>query len=200
MLTKSEKMDMAGARTPADIERKYNFGKSFAEISGIATDARTTAAKAEQTAENVESDLKDLFAKDIVMEGTFTYTVETFLYPEEPELEALRQAFQMYEEIPYTQLWDFNGDGVVNGADVNICHRAVLGMEDLSNWKYAVKKPVTMTIDLSNPDKAIKFTGVNMWGREIASYIGVNFSTMRNRVTEQRLYDLELRIAALEAK
>ena len=99
------KQDGYASRTAADLERKYNFGKTFAEISGIATDARTTAVKAGETAEKVEGELDTLFAKDIVMEGTFTYTVETFLYPEEPELEALRQAFQMYEEI-YRYLYD----------------------------------------------------------------------------------------------
>lgn len=39
----SNRMDRQGARTPADLERKYNFEKSFAEVMGIATDARTSA-------------------------------------------------------------------------------------------------------------------------------------------------------------
>ena len=37
------KQDRQGARTPADLERKYNFEQSFAEVMGIATDARTLA-------------------------------------------------------------------------------------------------------------------------------------------------------------
>lgn len=41
------RQDRQGARTPADLERKYNFEQSFAEVMGIATDARTTAEKAE---------------------------------------------------------------------------------------------------------------------------------------------------------
>jgi hypothetical protein len=36
----SVKQDCVGARTASDIERKYNFGKRFAEVLGIATDAR----------------------------------------------------------------------------------------------------------------------------------------------------------------
>lgn len=36
----SSKQDKQGVRTASDLERKYGLGKSFAEILGIATDAR----------------------------------------------------------------------------------------------------------------------------------------------------------------
>lgn len=36
----SVKQDRQGARTASDIERKYNFGKKFAEVYGMITDAR----------------------------------------------------------------------------------------------------------------------------------------------------------------
>ena len=36
----SVKQDRQGARTAADIERKYNYGKKFAEVYGMITDAR----------------------------------------------------------------------------------------------------------------------------------------------------------------
>lgn len=34
------KQDRQGARTPADLERRYNFGRTFAQVLGVATDAR----------------------------------------------------------------------------------------------------------------------------------------------------------------
>ena len=43
------KQDLQGARTPAELERRYNFGKSFAEAMGIATDAREAAEEAKQS-------------------------------------------------------------------------------------------------------------------------------------------------------
>lgn len=46
----SEKQDRQGARTPADLERKYQFGKRFAEVMGIALDAQNSISV-------VESDL-----------------------------------------------------------------------------------------------------------------------------------------------
>lgn len=40
------KQDRQGARTPSDLEQKYNFSKTFAEIMGIANDARDLAQEA----------------------------------------------------------------------------------------------------------------------------------------------------------
>lgn len=47
------KQDITNARTPTDLERKYllNFGKTFAEVEGIALDAR-------KTAENLEAEVE----------------------------------------------------------------------------------------------------------------------------------------------
>lgn len=46
MATKMSKQDKQGVRTAADLERKYNIGKSFAEVIGIATDAQQAADEA----------------------------------------------------------------------------------------------------------------------------------------------------------
>ena len=50
------KQDRQGVRTPADLERKYQFGKSFAEILGIALDARESVDSLEST---LRSEIKD---------------------------------------------------------------------------------------------------------------------------------------------
>lgn len=52
----SEKQDRQGARTPADLERKWQFGKRFAEILGVATDARDKV-------DSVESELRSEIAE-----------------------------------------------------------------------------------------------------------------------------------------
>ena len=44
----SEKQDRQGVRTAQDLERKYGFGRTFAEIEGIATDARDIATRTEE--------------------------------------------------------------------------------------------------------------------------------------------------------
>lgn len=48
----SEKQDRQGVRTATDLERKYQFGKTFAELMGIARDARDKV-------DSVESSLRD---------------------------------------------------------------------------------------------------------------------------------------------
>lgn len=49
------KQDRQGVRTAADLEQKYNFGKSFAEVMGIATDAQTAADNAQTAANNAQN-------------------------------------------------------------------------------------------------------------------------------------------------
>lgn len=51
------KQDLCGARTPADIERKYNFGKSFAEAMGFAEQAQRSAEEAQAAVEKLNTEL-----------------------------------------------------------------------------------------------------------------------------------------------
>ena len=59
----SAKQDRVPARTPADLERKYNFGESFADAMGIATDAQKTAEAAQDSANSVAQKMnpEDIF-------------------------------------------------------------------------------------------------------------------------------------------
>lgn len=43
------KQDRQGVRTPADLERKYNFGKTFAELMGLALDAQKSVSQVESS-------------------------------------------------------------------------------------------------------------------------------------------------------
>lgn len=52
----SAKQDRQGVRTASDLEQKYNFDKTFAELMGIATDARNKV-------DSVESTLRDEIKK-----------------------------------------------------------------------------------------------------------------------------------------
>ncbi len=213
------KQDLHGARTAADLERKY--GTRFAEIIGVATGAREVAEGAAEAAKNLDSNLtqeeifkrltnngeaqgvfrgedgqiyinaayivalSELFAKDIVMTGTFSNTVEAFLEPGDEEMEYMQKHILGTSVIPSTliPLYDFNGDGVITSADLRIAQKAKLGIDSLSDWSGAVKTPVTLTIDLNDPEKAIHITGTNMWDREVDEYVGVNGTSLRHNGT-----------------
>lgn len=84
------KQDRQGVRTPADLERKYNFGKTFAELMGIATDARDSV-------DSVESRLQSTILEQVT---SITRDTEKILmaalesYVETSELEEVKSTFE----------------------------------------------------------------------------------------------------------
>lgn len=215
----NSKQDRQGARTPADLERKYRFGKTFGEMYEISTGAKREAEKASESVDELDksldqreiymrltdnekiqgifmengdlyinakyiSNVDELFAKNITMTGKFTTTAEVFLEPGDPELEAMRKHVTQTELLPNALLYDFNNDGVVDAIDIAIVRKAITGEYDLSTWSGAKKSAVSITIDISNPQKAIRITGINMWGREIDHYFGANTVFMDENVAK----------------
>jgi hypothetical protein len=224
----SAKMDGVNPRTPSQLQEMLGLGKRFAEVIGLATDARDTADEAKKAVENLDGDLtseeiynrltnngeaqglfrdengnlyvngeyiyalEKLFAKDINMSGKFTHTAEVFLEATEAVVETIQKHILGTEIIPIDKfpLYDFNNDGDITLVDMAMAKMSSLGLDTLADWSGAVKTPVTMTIDLSNPEKMIRITGKNMWGGDIDQYIGVNFTNIKNADVEKKLNDL----------
>lgn len=61
----SAKQDRAAARTVTDLERKYKFGETFAEVMGYATDARQSAEEAEVAAKEAKTAVNNLDQDEI---------------------------------------------------------------------------------------------------------------------------------------
>ena len=59
----SSRQDRQGARTVADLERKYSFGESFAEVMGIAIDAQRNSSEANKAIEETNRVLAELSEK-----------------------------------------------------------------------------------------------------------------------------------------
>jgi hypothetical protein len=92
----SAKQDRQGARTAADLERKYNFGKTFAEIMGIATDARESVVAVEaEMSERYTTMMRD--TESIIMSALESY-VETSDYEE------LRQTISTQLEVMSSEI------------------------------------------------------------------------------------------------
>lgn len=77
----SEKQDRQGARTPADLEQKWQFGKRFAEIMGIALDAQKTISVVESSLhyeilEQVTSITRDVEQIILAAMGSYVETTE----------------------------------------------------------------------------------------------------------------------------
>lgn len=56
-MTKSDKMDRQGARTPEQLREQYNWGQKFAEAFGLAGAAASAASAAQQAVKKLEEDL-----------------------------------------------------------------------------------------------------------------------------------------------
>ena len=72
----SAKQDRQGVRTASDLEQKYNFDKTFAELMGIATDARDKVDSVESTLRSEFEEKYTTISRDtekIVMEALAEY-------------------------------------------------------------------------------------------------------------------------------
>ena len=120
-----------------------------------------------------------LFAKHITMTGVFTNTTYAFLEPNQDVVDRINRHLLGIETIPENELWkfDFNGDGTISGADLVQANYARLGKTSLAGWSGAQKTLVTCTIDLSDPKRAIVLSGVDMWGNDRETVVGVDPST-----------------------
>ncbi len=89
------KQDRQGARTPADLERKYQFGNQFAEIMGIALDARDAAFR-------VDSELRSEIVEQVTSLSRDTERIlMTALkaYVNQADMEELKATFDSEFEV-----------------------------------------------------------------------------------------------------
>lgn len=78
----SAKQDRQGARTATDLERKYNFGKTFAELIGLINDARDSVdAASSSLSSEIERQVTSLTrnTEEIVMAALTEYVKESDL-------------------------------------------------------------------------------------------------------------------------
>ena len=120
-----------------------------------------------------------LFAENITMTGTFTNTTSAFLEPNQQVVDRINRHLLDLEFIPDSELpkYDFDNDGDVDITDLVLARAAALGNRSFADWSGAVKTPVTCTINLSNPAKALVMSGTDMWGNYRESVIGVDPAT-----------------------
>lgn len=114
------KQDLQGVRTPADVEQKYNLGnldKTFAEIMGIATDARNSVESASSTLRSEFGEQMTTLTRNteaIVMSALEEYTktsdLETFRSTVESELQVMAETISMNFEATVEQVTNVNGD------------------------------------------------------------------------------------------
>lgn len=169
------KQDRQGVRTPADLERKYRFGKTFAEIIGLATDLR-------ESVDSVESELRDEITQNvtaitrnteqIVMSALESYSKTTDLEEFEKTVES--ELLQMAEQISlnFTSASEriTNVDGDIQTVKEYLEKHFVFGVDGLTIK--AGEGEDTMELLLDND--VIRFIRN---GREFGWWDGINFHT-----------------------
>lgn len=110
--------------------------------------------------------------------GSFTSSASVFLEPGQEEFDAIKNHLLGTATISDTALYDFDNSGAIGATDLVKCKQAMLGQISLASWSGAKKSTVTVTIDASNTQKAIRISGTNMWGREVEYYIGFSGASL----------------------
>ena len=164
-------MDKAAVRTAADIEQKYNIGKSFAEAIGVAEDSREVAENSKKVAEGTAQEVSEMFTKDILMTGTFQNTAMLYFPPDIQEymmLSTLLTEEDQAKRDEFKGLFDFNGDGSVNELDKELLGSFLAGeIKELPGFEqYKINTQFEITIDFKKAF-GVYVTGKNMWGRQL---------------------------------
>jgi phosphomevalonate kinase len=111
------KQDRQGVRTPAELEQKYQFGKTFAEFMGLVDDTREYVDQVESSLrtemqENVTSITRD--TEQIIMSALESYSktedVEQFKQSLEAELSVMAERISMSFSSATEQITSVDGE------------------------------------------------------------------------------------------
>ena len=113
----SAKQDRQGARTATDLERKYNFGKTFAELLGLINDARESVdATGSALSSEIERQVTSLTrnTEEIIMGALTEYVKESDLEEVRKtvssQLKQTSEAISLEFEKTTEELTKVNGD------------------------------------------------------------------------------------------
>lgn len=194
------KQDRVAPRTAEDVERRLNFGKTFAEFAGLVNEAKEAAANAEAEAKAANEAMKNLSqdeifnlltnngqAQGIYREGEDIYvnasyikggkiiTVgQTYLRPTYEDCVYMLRSVVFPDKYPAEDFYDLNGDGIFDVNDVRLATDVFYGLRDISECVSREKSTVTVTIEPENLLETVKISGVNMWGSEVVVSLGAN--------------------------
>lgn len=120
------------------------------------------------------------FNMKLIEAGTFTSTAEVYLRPGQEEFDTIKNHLLGISTIPDEDkpLYDFDSSGEITITDAMQCKGMMLGQVSFADWAGAIKTQVTVTIEASNAEKAVRISGTNMWGRDVEYYIGFDGASL----------------------
>lgn len=167
------KQDRQGVRTAVDLERKYNFDKRFAELLGIATDARESVDSLASELRNEITNQVTSITRDteqIVMSALLDYErtsdVEAFKQTLESELKVMADTISMNFTSSMEQIATANGE--LKTINDNLSKHFDFGVNGLTIR--AGENAMSLRLD----NNVIRF---ELNGQEFGWWDGVNFHT-----------------------
>lgn len=113
-----------------------------------------------------------------ILSGSIVSEGQAYLPPTRDDAMTMLWSLSYPDRYPPKDFYDLNGDGVFDRDDVTLAMDVYLGKIDISTCPGANKTNVTVTIEPSNPKKAVLISGTNMWGSEVAVYLGTGGSNI----------------------
>lgn len=196
----TSKQDRQGARTPSDLERKYQFGEAFAELYRMAAKATdhesvfntlTDGGKCQGLYRSEDGNVYINAA--FIKTGKLIMSKEVFLEPGVEVFDLIMKHIVGSATIPEDQipLYDFDNDGKITVFDAMLAHQAAEGLISLEGvWEGAKRTPVTVEIDFFDEEHTIRFKGTDLWGKSFSKSIGL-YSACLNSESNGCMYRMD---------
>lgn len=119
-------------------------------------------------------DVDALYARDILMTGTFTGSASVYIPPTWEDLQLMFDVYTGTKNQPSGTYFDLNSDGSFDLEDIQLAYQVFAGKILLSSCRGAKKKTVNVRIKPSDPERTVYIYGKNQWGSTVESYIGID--------------------------
>lgn len=181
----AERITLSGETTFEDVSTTVNTVNSW---KGETDTTKINGAEIETgsiTAEQI--DVENLFAEDIEVTGAFTAIAHVKLYPTQTELDRVYDHITTDNKIPDDEIYkyDLNNTGTINSSDYKLFKNLVARQVSIDEFDSIPQTEVAVLINPSDAMETITISGLNYWGTEVKTTIGIDKLAIPNIETEK---------------
>ena len=116
----------------------------------------------------------------LIKGGSIVSEGETYLRPTYDDCVEMLLSLTFPSKYPQKDFYDLNGDGRFDVDDVRLAFSVFLGQSEVTDCVSISRSKVTVIISPSDPLNTVKISGINMWGSEVVTSLGVNSSRIES--------------------
>ena len=168
-------MDTQDTETAVNVMRVGQSGIGFSHngVDGPYESAWTIDGKF-----NADFIYSGYISASLIKGGSFFSEGRAVLRPTYDDCVEMLRSVTFPDRYPPKPFYDLNGDGVFDIQDVRLALSVSRGGDDVSKCTSLIPSDVTITIDPADTSDTIKIIGINMWGSEVVTSIGINSSSV----------------------